>query len=285
MAQSAEVDIVIVGCGDLGMTLAGLLTAEGLKVAGVRRSMTPLLEGVLACQADVTQPETMHSLQQLSPRVVIYSVAAAEQSDADYRAKYVEGLGNTVELWHDSPKLEHVFFVSSSRVYGQPEDRPLAETDAPIPADFGGRRLLEAESLLHSLPCPATALRLSGIYGPGRRRMLHLAQHPESWPQDNAWSNRIHRDDAAGFMAFLIQSRLQGKPVEPIYIVTDDLPTPQHTVLRWLATQMSISFSGEEPPPQGGKRLDNGLLRASGYRLRYPSFREGYAHELHQEMA
>jgi nucleoside-diphosphate-sugar epimerase len=160
-------DILIAGCGDLGSALGQDLVARGLQVAGLRRSPLPLPGGIRALQADVTQPQTLYRLASLRPAVLVYCVAADAQSDDDYRAQYVDGLRNTLAAL-GTAGLRHVFFVSSTRVYGQSSNKPLNEETPANPTDFGGRRLLEAEALLETAPCPATVLRLSGIYGPGR---------------------------------------------------------------------------------------------------------------------
>lgn len=273
-------DILIVGCGDLGVALGQQLVAAGHRVAGVRRSNTSLPSGMQLVQADVTQPSTLTGLASLEPSVLVYCVAADAQTDDSYRQHYVEGLRNALAALSPISSLRHVFFVSSTRVYGQQTNIPIDEWTPAQPKDFGGHRLLEAEALLAELACPATALRLSGIYGPGRTRLLRLAADPTTWPRDNNWTNRIHRDDAAAFIALLANHVLNGKAVAPCYIVTDNQPVPQHEVLRWLADQLDHAVADMVPPVSGGKRLDNAALRATGFKLRYPDYRAGYAHEI-----
>lgn len=270
-------DVLIVGCGDLGSQLGEKLAAQGLQVTGLRRSAPSSFSGIKVFQGDVTRPETLAALEAAHPSILVYSVAADAQSDEAYQAQYVQGLQNTLARLLPSGSLRHVFFVSSTRPYGQASDQLLDENDLPIPADFGGQRLLEAESSLASLPCPSTVLRLSGIYGPGRTRMLKLASQPASWPANNTWTNRIHRDDAAAFMALLIQRQRQQLPLENLYLVTDSTPAPQHEVLHWIAECTHIGGLPETPPVSGGKRLSNTRMLATGFALRYPSYREGYA--------
>lgn len=94
---------------------------------------------------------------------------------------------------------------------------------------------------------------------------------------NNAWSNRIHRDDAAKFIAFLTQKSLNQQPVANCYIVTDDMPTLQYQVLTWLATLQGVDVSHIQTPAiQGGKRLSNLLLHETGFQLSYPNYK-GYA--------
>lgn len=275
--------ILIAGCGDLGIALGQHLMAQGCDVAGLRRSAVPLPAGMHGVQADVARPATLHGLAALRPDILVYSVAADAQTDASYRAHYVDGLRHVLAALPDAG-LRHVFFVSSTRVYGQ-ENRGqdtalwLDEATPATPADFGGERLLQAEALLSGLS--GTTLRLAGIYGPGRHRLLALARRPRSWPAQNRWTNRIHRDDAAAFIASLVRRKLNGAPVENCYLVTDGCPAPQYEVLQWLAERLGVDVSGVAPPAvAGGKKLGNARMLATGYRLRYPDYRAGYAAEI-----
>ena len=79
------------------------------------------------------------------------------------------------------------------------------------------------------------------------------------------------------FMVHLIKQLQSGNPVESYYIVTDDLPTRQHTVLRWVAEQLGLPIPEGLPEDKGGKRLNNEAMRATGFALRYPDFKVGYA--------
>ncbi|HEX5539629.1 MAG TPA: NAD-dependent epimerase/dehydratase family protein, partial [Methylophilaceae bacterium] len=239
--NDAPATVLIAGCGDLGCELGRQLISKGYTVAGLRRSDQPLPHGLGTIQADVTQAATLQNLAALNPEILVYSVAADAASDDSYHAHYVHGLRNVLHALEPCKTLRHVFFVSSTRVYGQTSaqhDAVIDETVAAIPADFGGERLLEAEALLAAFPCKGTVLRLSGIYGPGRTRMLRLAARPIDWPQANAWTNRIHRDDAACFIVSLITRALAHAPLQDCYIVSDSEPAPQYAVLMWLAQQL-----------------------------------------------
>nr|MBZ4201119.1 SDR family NAD(P)-dependent oxidoreductase [Methylotenera sp.] len=190
-------------------------------------------------------------------------------------AQYVTGLANVLATQQANPALRHVFFLSSTRVFGYDAGEWLDESASVKPGDFGGERLLEAERLLAGLACSSTALRLSGIYGPGRLRMIRLATS-QAWPQQNSWSNRIHCDDAAAFTVYLLEQVLAGKPILPCYIVSDDAPATLYEVLAWLTGQLQLSMPQHEQQALTGKRLCNRLMRSTGYRLMYPNFQLGY---------
>ena len=273
--------ILIIGCGDLGAAIALQLHQSQHEVIGVRISQQNLPNGMQTIQADVTNPATLIQLTHIHPEIIIYCVAASAQTDENYQAHYVQGLKNVLATQIKNTHLQHVFFVSSTRVYGQTHAQNsqdiLDENTVAIAADFGGERLLEAENVLNSLPCPSTSLRLSGIYGKGRLALVNKSKDPSSWPESNSWSNRIHRDDAAGFIAFLVQKAANQQPVESCYIVTDDMPTLQYDVLTWLANKQAVDTSHiQMPATQGGKRLSNQRLRATGFQLQYPNYQIGY---------
>ena len=270
--------MLIAGCGDLGCELGRQLLAQGIAVTGLRRSDSPLPQGIVAIRADVTAPDSLRGLAALQPQVLVYSVAATASDDDSYRRHYVQGLSNLLAALRDSTTLRHVFFVSSTRVYGQQGGMVLDERVPAWPADFRGRRLLEAEALLHALHCGHTALRLSGIYGPGRTRLLRLAADPATWPAQNAWTNRIHRDDAAAFIGFLVRRILANQPVEDCYIVSDSEPAPQYTVLLWLARQLGVDVSAVAVPTAAGSRpLGNARMLGTGFQLAFPDYRAGYS--------
>jgi nucleoside-diphosphate-sugar epimerase len=276
MANNASAKVLIVGYGDLGGEVARQLTHDGINVTGVRRSANHSDSStVQIIAADVSKPESLAALNAVKPDILIYCVAASGQTDAEYESAYVDGLRNVLATQKSNSQLKHVFFVSSTRVYGQDTQALLDESVPALPADFGGQRLLEAEHLLQTLSCGTTVLRLSGIYGPGRLRMLNLAKSPDNWPKQNIWSNRIHRDDAAAFTVFLIKQVLAGNAVQNCYIVTDSKPVPQYEVLSWLAAQLQVG-KPEQLPASGGKRLSNQYMLETGFKLQYPDYEAGY---------
>jgi nucleoside-diphosphate-sugar epimerase len=274
--------VLIVGCGDLGLELAHQLQSHGLTPIGLRRSL--MADSLFECiQADVTEPSSLLSLSRLDPDFLVYCVAASAQTDESYRQHYVEGLRNVLNALDDASNLKHVFFVSSTRMYGQTTDALLNENAVPQEMDFGGQRLLEAEDILKQAgkSWSHTALRLTGIYGPGRNRMIHLAANPSHWPLQNTFSNRIHRDDAAAFIVHLIQMILNAQPIEDCYVLTDSNPVSQYEVLHWIAAQMGIEFTGATPEVVGGKRMSNQRMLSTGFCLKHPDYKIGYSAMLH----
>lgn len=270
--------VLIIGCGDLGTEIVKLMASSGHELVGVRVSNKLLPNNLPCIQANVTQPETLKPLKDVCPDVLIYCVAATAQTDESYRAHYVDGLRHVLATQAENTQLQHVFFVSSTRVYGQVTNDVLNESMPALPNDYGGKRLLAAESLLKTLSCGATAIRFSGIYGPGRLYMVNLAKDSTRWPHVNRWTNRIHRDDAARFIAFLCEKAIAGQTIKDCYIGTDDMPALQYDVLTWLAHQLNI----DTPVTSAGgliegKRLSNQRMHNEGFQLTYPNYQCGYS--------
>ncbi len=267
-----KADIVIVGCGDLGSALAQQCQLHDLSVLGLRRH--PDAQEFACAFADISQPASLSVIVEAQPKVLVYCVAATEQTDANYQQQYVQGLQNTLQACQALANQPLIIFISSTRMYGQDSELALDEQSMPLHSDFGGQRLMQAEALLQPLD-QAVVLRLTGIYGPGRNRMLQWASNPAVWPEQNKWTNRIHRDDAVGFILHLIQAYLRGEAIQRLYIVTDSQPAPMYEVLSYFAEQMGVSQTFADRPLSGGRFFSNQRMLNSGYQLQYPSYRSG----------
>ena len=282
-------NILIIGCGDLGTAIANHLKHEH-QVTGLRRSIHAASSGMQMIYADITQPNSLKPLENCAPNIVIYCVSADSQTDESYQANYVTGLQNVLTTQVNNAVLQAVLFVSSTRPYGQKTDAILDENSPAIPSDFGGQRLLEAENVLNNfccnkgMPCKPISMRLSGIYGNGRLYLANMAKDVAKWPIENNWSNRIYRDDAAAFIAFIVEKAIKEQAIEECYIVTDDMPTEQYDVLMWLAMQQGVDVSHiVKPTVSGGKRLSNKRLRDTGFVLQYPNYQIGYSQILNAQ--
>lgn len=269
--------ILLIGCGGLGTMIANNLHLAGHQVVGVRKSAQALPHAMQTIQADVTQAESLSTLAEVYAQIVIYCISATASSDEDYYQHYVLGLSNVLATQRDNTKLERVFFVSSSSVYGDDTQNIVDEISPTLAANYNGKRMLQAEQLLTQLACPYTVLRLSGIYGTGRLYLLNMAKDITRWPQQNSWSNRIHQQDAAAFIAYLVNLHEQ-QPLQSCYIVTDDMPTQQYEVLMWLAQQLHVQVPTLNMPSiSHGKRLSNRRLRDTGFILKYANYQFGYS--------
>lgn len=268
---------LILGCGDLGSRVGQLLLDEGHQVWGARRSLEKLDQGIQPFAW--TLPEAAPPLPQLD--YIIYSLSADEFSPEAYRLAYLEGVQVLIgSLKRQKVSPQRIFFVSSSGVYGQNDGEEVDELSSTAPQSFSGQLLLEGEEALHQSPWPVTLLRFSGIYGPGRERLINQVKSGRFPPeQPLKFSNRIHIEDGARAILHLIQMDAAGEKLADTYLVTDCEPVPLQEVTRWLAHQLGYLYQpGDQLPTRGGnKRLNNQRLKATGFSFRYPSYREGYA--------
>ncbi len=282
-------NVLIAGCGYVGIALGTLLTSDAHLVWGLRRRTELLPPSIRPFAADLTVPKTLQALPS-SLDFAFYTAAADRSDDEAYRAAYVEGLRNLLDaLAGQNQQPRRMLFTSSTGVYAQSSGEWVDETSPTQAADCSGIRLLEGECLLQGSQFPATVLRLGGIYGPGRTRLVEsvrkgLAVCAEGPP---VYTNRIHRDDCAGALRHLMNLPHPDR----LYLGVDHEPAEQWTVLRWLATQLGVPSPQAGPSsephtrrPHGSKRCRNSKLVASGYVFRYPTFREGYQARLTQDM-
>ena len=270
--------VLIVGCGQLGFSIVKNADSDVFKLYGFSRSLRKSPASIEMHQVDILKIEAIDVIKLINPEIIIYAVSADTQSIESYQDHYVVGLKKTYEAILKLDHFKHLFFVSSTRVYGQKTTKILSELDIAEPSDYGGEALMEAETVARQLKDKATILRLSGIYGPNRKRMIQLAQsNPGNWPATNNWSNRIHEEDAARFIVFLMKRIMMNESIEPLYLVTDGVPTKQYDVLTWIRNRLQLTTDTIELPIlESGKQLQSVLLNQTGFVLKYPDFMYGY---------
>ncbi len=266
--------VLVAGCGYVGNALARRLVAAGHEVHGLRRRIEALPPGVHPVAADLAAPD-LPALPVVD--ALVYTASAGGRTEEAYRTIYVDGLRRVIErLEASGSALERVIFTSSTAVYGQTGGEWVDETSATEPASFSGRILLEAEAVAIAHGRHGVALRLAGIYGPGRTRLVRqvFEDQPSDSP-DDAFGNRIHVDDCAGALAHLLELPSPAA----VYCGVDDAPVPLGEVRDHLAAALGVarqrnrSHTGTE---RGHKRVSNARLVGSGYALSVPTYREGY---------
>ncbi|KTT12381.1 oxidoreductase [Pseudomonas oryzihabitans] len=273
--------ILIAGCGDVGSRLGLQLVAQGHRVFGLRRKAAALPAELLAVAGDLADPEPPAAWPREPIDQVVYATAATDHDEAGYRAAYVEGLRHLLGwLAACEQRPQRLLFVSSSGVYAQQDGAWIDETAVAEPTRFSGRILREAEELALGSDIPATVVRLTGIYGPGREALLRQVRAGSRVTrQPPLYGNRIHVEDAAGLLALLLQRDREGGALEALYLGVDDDPAPLDEVVDWLRARLGIDFWSEDAELRraGSKRCSNARARALGWVPRYPTYREGYA--------
>ncbi|TFC03191.1 SDR family NAD(P)-dependent oxidoreductase [Cryobacterium adonitolivorans] len=267
--------VLIAGCGDLGTEVGLRLVALGQHVVGLRRQAGVIPAALNGQSVDLSrqQPEVPPDTE-----IVIVAIAAGNPDPTVYRAAYVTGLANllgALEAARVTPR--RFLMVSSTAVYDVNDGSTVDEDTPATPGPGTDAILLEAEQLLRSRIPSAVVLRLGGIYGPGRDRLIRQVREGRATVAARGrLSNRIHRDDAAAMIVHLV---LRNTAPDRLYLGVDSTPVPVTEVLGFLAGELGL------PDPEivetggrrgGDKRLSNRRILETGFTFAYPSYREGY---------
>ena len=178
-------------------------------------------------------------------------------------------------------------YLSSTGVYGDAGGAWVDETSPLRPSHERSRRRVVAEQAWLASGLPAEVFRLAGIYGPGRSLVDEvLAGTARQVVRPGQVFSRIHVADIASALTAAMQRPRPGR----ILNLADDAPAAPAEVLleacRLVArtppppiafeaakagmSAMALSFWADN------RRVGNARLkRELGYRLRYPSYREG----------
>ncbi len=232
--------------------------------------------------ADVLVPESLARLPEVDR--VLYCVGFDRSKGVPIRSVYVDGLRHA--LGHLVDRAGMLVYAGSTGVYGQNDGGWVTEDSPAEPQSESGKACLEAEELIRSNevegPLPATILRFSGLYGPGRimKRDDLLSGKPIAGDPDK-FLNLIHIDDAAtAAVAALDQG--EGKS---LYLVSDDRPAPRREFYTLAAEALGGPAPRFEPPEPGSgkagreesnKRISNALMHAElDFTLKYPDITTG----------
>ena len=272
--------VFIAGAGYVGFEAAKLLAQQHLPVVIGQRSTRTLPEGILGAPFNL-EDEAL-TLPEGTSHIVF--AAAPDKSDdpiAAYERIYVQGMRNILAaVKRQALPIERIVFTSSTAVYAATDGERVDESTPTKghPPKATALKLLEAEALTLAHPS-GIVVRLAGIYGPGRTRLIRMVQEGSARCSHPApIGNRIHRDDCAGALVHLLQL----PSPERIYLGVDHAPVELCEVYRWLAQELGVPPPPESQEPdergRGARKVcDNARLVQSGYTFRYPSYREGYA--------
>lgn len=270
--------ILIVGCGYLGSKTAERLLNRGHEVWALRRDENALKElsakGVRPFRADILKPAPLKELPSFHAAVL----CQAPDKKENYEQVYFEGTRNIIEaLWKQ--ELKKLILISSTSVYSVKDGSWVDEKDDPKRGgamDADAEWLLKTEELVLSEK-QGVILRLGGIYGPGRNRIEALKAGKLKSSFSEAFVNRIHVDDAAAGIELLLE---KGKTGE-IYLGVDDQPSTQKEFYEWICDKLSLPKESGETPKEivrsSNKRCSNKKIKELGLKLKYPTFKEGYA--------
>jgi nucleoside-diphosphate-sugar epimerase len=268
--------VLIAGCGYVGGRLAqDLARVEGHEVWGLSRSGQLPFAGVRALSFDILSGDLSQLPQGLDR---LYYCAAPEDSSVEaYRNIYVRGLGRLADfLARTGSPGARLLLTSSTSVYGQCHGELVHEDSALLASSPTAPIIVEGERILGPND---TAVRFGGIYGPGRMSLVRAVRDGTMVvnPSASSYTNRIHRDDAAGILRFAASLPA---PL-PVINGVDCESATRATVALWLAEALGVKLRTTDAAEEshilrGNKRVSNQRLVDAGYQFIYPSFREGY---------
>jgi len=273
---------LILGCGYFGKMLAQKLAFSGRFVVGtVRRDVEIGVVRTRGAEPVLFDGQDWSGLERYRGRIsaVVQSIPPAAEGVAAAESALLERL--------HAFGAERALYISSTSVYGDHGGSTVTEASSCTPDSPKGRARLEAEAAWLGGPIPASVLRPSGIYGPGRSLLHRLAARSYRLiGGGEALTNRIHVADLVSLAVAALAHPSEGQ----IWLGTDGHPASQGEVVAWAESELGLPA----PPNIGldearvrlskdhlamavqSKRLDpTHTLGQLGVTLRYPSYREG----------
>lgn len=267
--------VLWLGAGDLAVRTLPYLAAS-IEVIAVKRQ--PANWPGLAVAADLHDSASLSPALALDYQAVVITLTPGERSESAYRALFEEALASVVVQLRAVP----IIFVSSTSVYAQNAGEIIDEQAEAIGSGFSGRSVRAAELLLGEHSAPVCMLRCSGIYGrPGRLKMLADVREQRCDLRKAAhWTNRIHADDVARAIAFLLARVQRGAALPSCVLASDPVPVMQGELWNALAHMLELppvlDAEAIAAATVSGKRCNSALLQSLGFTFAYPDYRAGY---------
>lgn len=276
-------DVLWVGFGDIGSRALPQLLEHGYTVTGARRSQPKGLRapGFELAMGDARLNDSWRQWLASRPKNIVLTLTPSAFNEEAYRASYFQPVQILLLLLAEIADYQPaIYFISSTSVYGDANGAWVNESTQTKPDGFSGRTMLACESLLLQSSYPGAILRCSGIYGPGRMRLLESVRSNTALGR-NEWTNRVHADDVARAILFILE-RTKTNPTMEVIAVTDSDPALHVDVVGWLIKQLGIVTDTpagtriSTTTARGSKRISNEKLKSLGFTFTYPSYKDGY---------
>lgn len=268
--------VLLIG-GDLCRHVANRLDADHWQIWGLRRH-PPADNAIHWIEGDLAVPASLRDLPRDISHV-LYAPSPDARDRASYQTVYPLGVAHILDALGKASRLQRFVWVGSTVAWpasGALDAMAWVDESSPTLAhNFRAEAILQAEATLFArLPGRAVALRLGGIYGPGRIRLIEGLRSGRIVAPTGPghWSNRIHIDDAASACIHLLNME---SPAE-YYIGTDGNPVDTRVFYRSLAELMQMPYPASRRMPPSGKRLSNARLVASGWTPAWPDALTAY---------
>ena len=238
--------ILFIGYGKTSQRVAKHLFKQGHQISSISRS--PKTDAY-ACH--YIQEIHQLDLTTFTPIDMVYVIVAPSQSGIEaYQQTYIESIEPIAQALKSHP-VQRIVVVSSTRVYGEHAGEYIDDESPIHPLDAQGHILRNMEQLWYThYPHQTIIVRPTGIYGTSIARLKKLAEQSETYPTIH-WSNRIHIEDLAKFLAILADL----KEPQSSYIITNNRPLAMHEILLWFQQQLSLPQLKLLSEQQTGKRI------------------------------
>src|SRR5690554_5356693 len=167
--------VLWVGFGDIAQRTTPLLIANGYSVIGARRSpvLDPGADSLSFVQGDGREVEAWQQWLLQKPDAIVISMTPVSFTEEGYRQGYLEPIQALLQaLAALKGYRPHICFVSSTSVFGDAGGDWVNEETQPNPSGFSGEVMWACEQALLASGYTGYIMRCSGIYGPGRTRLI-----------------------------------------------------------------------------------------------------------------
>lgn len=259
--------ILFIGYGKTSWRVAKQLFEQGHQITTISQS-PKMDEYATHLVQDVHQLNLAH----IPPIDWVYVLLSPNESTPEaYQRVYVDSVQPISKALKQHP-VQKVVVVSSTRVYGENHGERIDDEAEMKPNDEQGRLLLKMEQLWQqAYPSASIIIRPTGIYGTSVARMLKLAEKTKNYPNLH-WSNRIHIDDLANFLAHL----LHVEHAEKSYIVSNNQPSLLHKTIQWFQRQLHLPELVLQSDEYSGKRIYATRMAEMGFQLQHKDCFEDY---------
>jgi hypothetical protein len=186
--------------------------------------------------------------------------------------------------------LQWLGYLSTTGVYGDRGGAWVDESEPTRPGLPRSQARLACERLWLRSGWPVQVFRLPAIYGPGRSPFQSLREgRSRLIHKPGQMFSRIHVDDIVGSLLHCLRQTPNQRP--QLVNLADDCPCPSSETLGLAAhllgcklpdVERFVDVAAELSPmarsfwAENRRTCNRRLRQELGYRLRYPSFREGY---------
>ena len=259
--------ILFIGYGKTSWRVAKQLFEQGHQITTISQS-AKMDEYATHLIQDVHQLNLAH----IPPIDWVYVLLSPNESTPEaYQRVYVDSVQPISKALKQHP-VQKVVVVSSTRVYGENHGERIDDEAEMKPNDEQGRLLLKMEQLWQqAYPSASIIIRPTGIYGTSVARMLKLAEKTKTYPNLH-WSNRIHIDDLANFLAHL----LHVEHAEKSYIVSNNQPSLLHETIQWFQRHLHLPELVLQSDGCSGKRIYATRMAEMGFQLQHKDCFEDY---------